>query len=179
MIILLLIGIKQYQKPTTKKQKNLTKEDKLRYIDMLTSLKNRNYYNEKLSIWNKNTIYPQTCIVMDINRVKELNDTLGHEEGDKQIQAVANTLVKTQLDNSEIMRTDGNEFLVYLIGYSEKQILTYMKKLVKEFKKLPYENGVAMGFSMIEDDTKLVEDAFNEASIQMRENKELEEKNNG
>ena len=98
---------------------------------------------------------------------------------DKQIQAVANTLVKTQLDNSEIMRTDGNEFLVYLIGYSEKQILTYMKKLVKEFKKLPYENGVAMGFSMIEDDTKLVEDAFNEASIQMRENKELEEKNNG
>lgn len=155
------------------------KEDRLKYIDLLTSLKNRNYYNEKLSIWNKNTIYPQTCVVMDINRVKELNDTLGHEEGDKQIQAVANTLVKTQLDNSEIMRTDGNEFLVYLIGYSEKQILTYMKKLVKEFKKLPYENGVAMGFSMIEDDTKLVEDAFNEASIQMRENKELEEKNNG
>ena len=36
-----------------------------------------------------------------------------------------------------------------------------------------------MGFSMIEDDTKLVEDAFNEASIKMRENKELAEENNG
>ncbi len=175
--ILLFIFVQKNSKQV-KLNTKVKKEDRLKYIDLLTSLKNRNYYNEKLSVWNKNTIYPQTCVVMDINRVKELNDTLGHEEGDKQIQAVANILIKTQLDNSEIMRTDGNEFLVYLIGYSEKQILTYMKKLVKEFKKLPYENGVAMGFSMIEDDTKLVEDAFNEASIQMRQNKELEEEEN-
>ena len=153
------------------------KEDRLKYIDLLTSLKNRNYFNEKLTVWNKNTIYPQACIVMDINRVKELNDSFGHEEGDKLIQAVANILIKTQIDNSEIMRTDGNEFLVYLVGYSEKQILTYMKKLVKAFNKMPYENDVAMGFSMIEDDTKLVEDAFNEASIQMRKNKDILEDN--
>ncbi|MDE5630111.1 MAG: diguanylate cyclase, partial [Bacilli bacterium] len=130
---------------------------------------------EKVDVWNKNTIYPQACIVMDINRVKELNDTLGHEEGDKQIQAVANILIKTQIDNTEIMRTDGNEFMVYAIGYSEKQIVSYMKKLLKEFGKLPYDYGVPMGFSMIEDDTKLVEDAFNEASIQMRKNKDLAE----
>ena len=167
-----------------KKSKNIKlntkvkKEDRLKYIDLLTSLKNRNYYNEKIHTWNKNTIYPQTVIVMDINRVKELNDSYGHEEGDKQIQAVANILIKTQIDNSEIIRTDGNEFFVYLIGYSEKQILTYMKKLVKEFKKLPYDSGVAMGFSMILDDTKLIEDAFNEASIQMRDNKESEEEKN-
>lgn len=167
-----------------KKSKNVKlntkvkKEDRLKYIDLLTSLKNRNYYNEKIHVWNKNTIYPQTVIVMDINRVKELNDSYGHEEGDKQIQAVANILIKTQIDNSEIIRTDGNEFFVYLIGYSEKQILTYMKKLVKEFKKLPYDSGVAMGFSMILDDTKLIEDAFNEASIQMRDNKESDEEKN-
>ena len=37
---------------------------------------------------------------------------------------------------------------------------------------MDYEPGVAMGFSMIEDDSKLVEDAFNEASIKMRDNKE-------
>lgn len=160
---------------TVKLNTKVKKEDRLKYIDLLTSLKNRNYYNEKLNVWNKNRIYPQTCIVLDINSVKMLNDSYGHEEGDKQIQAVANVLIKTQVDNSEIIRTDGNEFFVYMIGYSEKQVLSYIKKLVKEFKKLPYETGVAMGFSMIEDDTKLVEDAFNEASIRMRENKELTE----
>lgn len=164
----------------TKKLKlntKVKKEDRLKYIDLLTSLKNRNYYVEKIPVWNKNTVYPQACIVMDINRIKDLNDSYGHEEGDKQIMAVANVLIKTQIDNTEIMRTSGNEFLVYLVGYSEKQILSYMKKLVKAFKKLPYDFGVAMGFSMIEDDTKLIEDAFNEATIQMRENKQLEEEN--
>ena len=151
------------------------KEDRIKYIDLLTSLKNRNYYNEKITVWNKTRIYPQACIVLDCNRVKELNDLLGHEEGDKQIQAAANILIRTQVDNSEIMRTDGNEFFVYMVGYSEKQVLSYMKRLVKGFKKLPHDYGVAMGFSMIENDTKLVDDAFNEAYIKMKENKDIEE----
>lgn len=176
-VVVLVIGFFIYRNKAKKVKLNtkVKKEDRLKYIDLLTSLKNRNYYNEKVDIWNKNTIYPQACIVMDINRVKELNDTLGHEEGDKQIQAVANVLIKTQIDNTEIIRTDGNEFMIYAIGYSEKQIVSYMKKLLKEFNKLPYDYGVPMGFSMIEDDTKLVEDAFNEASIQMRKNKGLVE----
>ena len=150
----------------------IKKVDRLKYIDLLTSLKNRNYYHDRVAIWNKNTIYPQACVVLDINNVKSLNDRMGHTEGDKQICSVANILIRTQIDNTEIMRTDGNEFLVYMVGYSEKQILSYIKKLVKGFKKLPYRNGVAIGFSIIEDDTKLVEDAYNEALNKMRENKE-------
>ncbi|HPZ24173.1 MAG TPA: GGDEF domain-containing protein, partial [Bacilli bacterium] len=147
------------------------KIDRIKYVDILTSLKNRNYYNDRLAVWNKNRIYPQACIVFDINNVKKLNDSYGHEEGDKQIQAVANVLFRNQIDNTEIMRMDGNEFLVYMVGYSEKQIVSYTKKLVKGFKKLPYDYGVAMGYSIIDDDTKLVEDAYNEALIKMRENK--------
>lgn len=150
----------------------IKKEDRIKYIDLLTSLKNRNYFNDKVNIWNKNTIYPQACLVLDINNIKEINDTFGHVEGDTIIQAVSNALIKTQIDNTEIMRTDGNEFLVYFVGYSEKQVISYIKKLVREFKKLPHDATVALGFSMIEDDKKLVEDAFNEASIKMRENKE-------
>ena len=83
----------------------------------------------------------------------------------------ANALIKTQLDNSEIMRTDGNEFTVYLVGYSEKQIISYVKKLMKEFKNLPHDKDAAIGFSMIEDDVKLISDAINEATEKMRENK--------
>ena len=157
---------------TVKLDTKIRKVDRLKYIDLLTSLKNRNYYNDRLYVWNKNKIYPQACVVLDINNVKSLNDRMGHEEGDRQICSVANVLIKTQIDNTEIMRTDGNEFLVYMVGYSEKQILSYIKKLVKGFKKLPHNYGVAIGFSIIEDDTKLVEDAYNEALIKMRENKD-------
>ena len=151
--------------------------EKIRYVDMLTSLKNRNYLNDRLEVWNQNTIYPQSVIVLDLNNIKYLNDTFGHEEGDKQIKAAANALFKTQIENSELIRTDGNEFMIYMVGYSEKQIVSYIKKLLKEFKKLPYEYGVAVGFSMITDDLKLVEDAFNEATLMMRKNKNVFEEN--
>lgn len=155
-------------------QKRIKRSDKMKYIDVLTSLKNRNFLSENLSIWNQNTIYPQAIIVIDLNSIQELNDTYGYQEGDKQIQAAANVLIKTQLDNSEIMRTDGNEFTIYLVGYNEKQILSYIKKLNKEFKDLPHDKkGAAIGFSMIEDDLKLIDDAINEATEHMRENKEL------
>ena len=167
IVTFLLIKSKKRVVLNTKIKNN----ERIRYVDMLTSLKNRNYLNDKIETWNQNTIYPQTVIVLDLNNVKYLNDTFGHEEGDRQIKSAANALFKTQLENSELIRTDGNEFMVYLVGYSEKQIVSYIKKLLKEFKKLPYEYGVALGYSMINDDLKLVEDAFNEATIQMRKNK--------
>lgn len=173
-----ITGIVIYSKKHIKINSKIKKDEKLKYVDMLTSLKNRNYLNERMDIWNQNTIYPQAIIVIDLNNIKYLNDTFGHEEGDKQIMAAANILHQTQLDNTEIMRTDGNEFMVYLVGYQEKQVINYLKKLVKEFNELPYEYGAAFGFSMIVDDLKLIDDAINEATIQMRENKEIEAESN-
>ncbi len=152
--------------------KKIKKEDKMRYIDMLTSLKNRNYLNDNIENWDNNTVYPQTIIIVDLNAVKKINDIHGHEEGDKQIQAAANALMNTQIDNSEIIRTNGNEFLIYLVGYQDKQILNYIRKLTKELKSLPYDFGTAIGYSMIEDDLKLIDDAINEATIMMRKDKE-------
>ena len=174
-LVIVIIGIVIASKKHLKLQpKRIKKDEKLKYIDMLTSLKNRNYLNERINLWNENTIYPQAIIVIDLNNIKYLNDTFGSKEGDKQIMAAANILHQTQLDNTEIMRTDGNEFTIYLVGYNEKQVINYMKKLVKEFNELPYEYGAAFGFSMIVDDLKLIDDAINEATLQMRENKEIE-----
>ncbi len=156
--------------------KKIKKEDKLKYIDQLTSLKNRNYLNENIGNWNKNTIYPQATIIIDLNQVRSINDTLGYEQGDAQIKAAANVLIKTQLDNTDIMRTDGNEYLIYLVGYQEKQVVSYIRKLYKEFKNLPYEHGAAIGYSMITNDMKTIEDSINESVEDMRAKKaELEE----
>ena len=60
--------------------KKIKKVEKIRYIDQLTSLKNRNYLNENINAWNKNTIYPQATIVLDLNKLQEINDTLGYEK---------------------------------------------------------------------------------------------------
>lgn len=172
-----VLGIVISSKKRIKLSTKIRKDEKLKFVDMLTSLKNRNYLNERIKVWNQNTIYPQAVIIIDLNNIKYLNDTFGHIEGDKQIMAAANILHQTQIDNTEIIRTDGNEFMIYLVGYNEKAVVNYMKKLVKEFASLPYEYGAAFGFSMIVDDLKLLDDAINEATIQMRGNKQLEAQN--
>lgn len=163
---------------TYKRSKNIRiarrirKDEKIRFIDDLTCLKNRSFLNDALKTWNNNTIYPQTIIVMDLNRLKEINDKHGVQEGDKQIQAAANALIKTQLDNSELMRSDGNEFVIYTVGYTQKQIVNYIHKLNKELKKLPYQYGAEFGYSFILNNLKTIEDALNEATLDMKEKKE-------
>ena len=151
--------------------KKIKKEDKMMYLDVMTNLKNRNYLNDNLSYWEDNKVYPQAVVVIDLNNISIINDTKGHEEGDRQIKSAASILIKTQRDNSEIIRTDGNEFLIYLVGYEENQIVTYVNKLMKEFKSLPYEYGASMGYFMITSESTTIDDAINEALIKMRENK--------
>ena len=150
----------------------LSKEDKIKYIDQLTSLKNRAYLNSKIESWDESETYPQSIIVIDLNNISYINDNYGREEGDKVITEAANILIQHQLANSEIIRTDGNEFLIYLVGYSEKQIISYLRKLSKEFKVLSHGFGAASGYSIILDAIKTIDDAVNEATLNMRENKE-------
>jgi len=157
----------------TKSRLNLNKKEAaLKYNDVLTSLKNRNYLNDNMELWDETKISPRTIIMMDLNNIKYVNDNYGHEEGNNLIKKAAAILINNQLQNSEIIRTDGNEFLIYLIGYNQNQIKTYINKLSKEFEKLPYGFGAAIGYSMINDEIKTIDDAINEASIEMRTNKE-------
>ena len=173
MLLPLLVLVALYLILKNKKKKTIVrKEDRRKYTDILTSLKNRNYLNLNMPIWEDSKIYPQTIVMIDLNNVKYVNDNYGHEAGDGLIIATASTLVNTQLENSEIIRTDGNEFLVYLVGYTEKQIETYCKKLNKELKDLPYGFGAAIGYSMITDDIKTIDDAINEATLEMETKKE-------
>ena len=169
IIVLLLFYLIFKRKRQIKKIK-ITNRHK--YTDMLTSLKNRNYLNAKMPEWGNCEVFPQAIVMVDLNNVKYVNDNYGHEEGDELIIKAAGILVNTQLENSEIIRTDGNEFLIYLVGYSERQISTYAKKLAKEMKNLPHEFGAAVGYSMITDEIKTLDDAINEATLEMITNKE-------
>ena len=162
------------------KNKNVSnkikKEDKMRYVDHLTSLKNRHYLNENYIKWQANKIYPQAIIVININKVGHINDVYGHEEGDMVIRKAANILINNQLEQSDIVRTNGDEFLIYMVGYEETKVITYMRRLYKEFKNLPYKFGASLGYSMILDDVKTIDDAINEAVLEIKTSKETPEK---
>ena len=169
---LIILGIAYIYLKKKKAKKKVKISDRQKYTDMLTSLKNRNYLNAKMQEWEDCEVFPQSIVIVDLNNVKYVNDNYGHEEGDQLIVKAAGILVNTQLENSEIIRTDGNEFLIYLVGYSDRQINTYTKKLSKEMKNLPHEFGAAIGYSMITDEIKTLDDAINEATLEMITNKE-------
>ncbi len=167
VLIILIIILK-----SRNKKNELNKEDKLKFIDVMTSLKNRNYLNYNINKWEENVIYPQAIVIIDLNNVKYINDNYGHEEGDSVIKRAASILINNQQENTDIMRTDGNEFLVYMVGYDEKKVQEYIRRISKEMKELPHEFGASLGYSMILDDIKTIDDAINEATLSMRQAKE-------
>lgn len=153
--------------------KKIKKEDRLYYFDAMTNLKNRNYLNDNIDFWSGTKVYPQAIVVIDINKLKLLNDRKGHEAGDNQIKAVANVLIKTQRDNSEIMRTDGDEFMIYLVGYDEKKIGSYIHKLNRELlSSLPHKDyGISIGYSMITNEQTTIDDAINDSLLMIKKSK--------
>ena len=156
----------------------ISKNDRLKYVDSLTSLKNRHYLNKNYEKWQENKIYPQAIIIVDVNKIGHINDVYGHAEGDMVLKKAANVLINNQLEQSDIVRTNGDEFLIYMVGYEEAKVIAYIRKLSKEFKSLPYNFGATLGYSMIVDDVKTVDDAINEAVLEVKTAKDLN-KNNG
>ena len=155
-----------------KKIRIMKKDDRKRYTDMMTSLKNRNYLNLNISKWNAEKVNPRAIMIIDLNNTKYINDNYGREKGDLLIVRASSILINTQLENTEIIRSDGNEFLIYMIGYNENQVDIYAKKLSKSLQELPYGFGAAIGYSMIVDNIKTIDDAINEATIAMQSDKE-------
>ena len=119
------------------------------------------------------SLYPQAIIVIDINKLKTLNDKYGHEAGDNQIRSVASVLIRTQKDNTEILRTDGDEFMIYLVGYDEKKVGSYIHKLNREIQSSlsNRDYGVSIGYSMIMNEQTTIDDAINDSLMMIKKSK--------
>jgi diguanylate cyclase (GGDEF)-like protein len=103
--------------------------------DGLTGKLNKYSYNELERKINKNiengTIDDFSIIVCDLNNLKLVNDTLGHEAGDEYIKDGANLLQK-HFKNSSVFRIGGDEFAI-IIDNSEFYIRDFLlERLNKE-----------------------------------------------
>ena len=66
--------------------------------------------------------------------------------------------------------------MIYMVGYDEDHVVLYMRKLYKLMKELPHELGATLGYSMILNDVKLVEDAINDAVVDIKNSKDSKDK---
>lgn len=101
-------------------KKNLTKSAQK---DHLTGLLNRNQFMKKFREVLRNATKSNkecTLFFLDVDRFKNVNDTLGHRVGDAILIAIAQRLERILPKNSVVARFGGDEFLILLPFHSEK-----------------------------------------------------------
>ena len=100
-----------------KLRENALKSDLYRHMatmDTMTGLENRNAYND-LALQMADSPTPGWVAVMDLNRLKVINDTLGHKSGDALLLSFAQHMraVSASLRDSRLYRIGGDEFLLF------------------------------------------------------------------
>jgi diguanylate cyclase (GGDEF)-like protein len=92
--------------------------------DLLTGLPNKMLFNERLSQALTDAASSQSILgvmFLDLDRFKQINDTLGHLIGDRLLQGVAKRLVKCLREEDTIARWGGDEFTVLLTHIKSKE----------------------------------------------------------
>lgn len=131
-------------------------EEKLRNLsekDSLTGLWNRRKFEEQL-LFHANVIerYPDmqsTCLALiDIDHFKKVNDQLGHDEGDKVIRQVGETLLNGVRNTDIVARVGGEEFAVIMPHTTmneAKIVLNRLRIAVELSNELPVT--ISVGYS--------------------------------
>jgi diguanylate cyclase (GGDEF)-like protein len=92
------------------------------FIDSLTGVNNRHFFEQRIGEELdrcQRSSDPISCLFLDIDFFKAVNDKQGHQAGDKVLSEVAST-IKTQLRNNDVLaRYGGEEFVVLLTNINE------------------------------------------------------------
>ena len=110
--------------------------------------------------------------VFDLNGLKQINDTLGHQAGDQYIIDGCSTICRF-FKHSPVFRIGGDEFVAIIQGYDYLNATTLMSKLKRHNlkNKCKGEVVVAAGLSKYDNDKNLAE-IFRRADREMYKNKD-------
>lgn len=156
---------------------------KLAYYDNLTGLPNRTYFLEKLDDAIRHKVVEEdrrlAVFSVDLDHFKDINDTMGHEFGDKLLEAIGKRLVKCMPEDAIISRASADEFTIMVVlkpEYPESQILIdrifqAMGEPVSILQER-FQVRVSMGVSHCPDDTMEARQLLKNADIALNRAKE-------
>ncbi len=163
-----IVGFRGIARDVTEREEAQKQLEYFSMHDKLTGLYNRTFFEEELRRLSRGRDYPITMISADLNGLKLINDTLGHDKGDLLLKAAADVL-KLSLRGSDVLaRVGGDEFTAILSNTDEATADKVLKRIrynVKDFSDnnpdlyLSFSLGVATAHSSEVSNTELFKQA--------------------
>ena len=136
------IGFRGVGSDVTEQRASADKINRMARFDTLTGLPNRLMINETLvramaeaEKWGKRCAF----MMIDLDRFKAVNDTLGHPVGDRLLSRVSERLAQLMTDNSMCGRLGGDEFAVVVRDATDSAAVEKLAKGIIETLSRPYE----------------------------------------
>lgn len=175
----ILSGLEYCSEQTRNIEKRKEAEAKLVYLtthDPVTGLYNRRYFETGLRQLQQNGGYPVTIISADMDGLKLVNDTMGHDWGDKLLKSCADILRNRVGSRGKTYRTGGDEFTIILPQTGAAEAAGLMSEIQADVKR--YNQGhsgfplnISLGSATSNDRTEPLAKIFQQADDQMYRNK--------
>lgn len=138
----------------------------LSYHDPLTGLYNRRAYEERILVLNEKINLPLSIVMADINGLKLINDTFGHDKGDMLLKKSALMIQSACGVDGFVSRWGGDEFIIILPKTKKEQaeeVVTYIKELYSKEPvnciDISISFGIATKNTLEEDIVKILKSA--------------------
>lgn len=108
------------------------------YMDHFAGVMNRNAYERDLAHMARslNNCGDLWCSIVDINNLKKMNDSCGHQAGDALIQGCAKILMENMPEDARIYRIGGDEFAILCISKTKEQMEQIFRRIDKACEEM-------------------------------------------
>lgn len=145
------IGTLVVMDDVTKNRAIINKLENIGGIDALTGLPNRRSIEKFMANMDYTEKLPIAVISGDINGLKQVNDNLGHKQGDVLIRLVAEIMTDVCPTRGRVSRIGGDEFLIVIPNSNErevKEIISAMEKVMEEHREYYFKPSVSFGYEL-------------------------------
>ncbi|MDJ0977931.1 MAG: EAL domain-containing protein [Erythrobacter sp.] len=168
-------GFRGHGTDLTEKRRSEQQVTRLAHYDSLTGLANRVQMSEALEqilAAPRERDRACTVLMLDLDRFKQVNDTMGHPAGDALLKQVAQRLERVLDGIGRCGRLGGDEFQVIIPGYANREALVHVAKQIIQSLSQPYSIdghsvviGASVGVAIAPDDGTTSEDLIRNVDL--------------